>query len=221
MSQQSYSLAELASSSGLSLPIEVWENILAYQDYILQENEKLNLTAITDSRQFTQKHIVDSLAVAKFWGNNRPHTLIDVGTGAGFPGFILGLAYPAIEVTLVESIEKKAKVLSQAQVLFGCTNITVINNRSEFLVSEPAYYQQFDVSIARAVAPLDKLLPLLEPFIRQDGTIVAMKGQKAQEELETAKSVLSSLSLECTDTYKYTLPEEQAPRTMLVFRRHI
>lgn len=191
--------------------------LLTFRDLVLEKNKVLNLTAIRDPEQFYQKHLLDSLACARLWSDgNLPKKIIDVGTGAGFPGMVLAIAYPEITFTLVESIHKKAQFLEEVKQQLSVTNVEIINERAETLAQSSIFKRQFDIAIARAVAPLELLLPLLEPFIKHEGQIVAMKGQKIEAELKNAVDVMKQCNIHVKEHIAYTLPQEICPRKLLI-----
>lgn len=188
-----------------------------YQTLVLQKNTVLNLTAIRDPDVFYEKHILDSLACAQVWEKESPPgSLVDVGTGAGFPGIVLAIAYPKIACTLVESIKKKFDFLQEVQAALGIQNLTVVHARAEALHNNPGYQHKFDIATARAVAPLQVLIPLLVPFIRPSGKIVAMKGQKAAEEIEAATAVLGAAAVRVSQLIPYRLPHDESFRALVV-----
>lgn len=179
---------------------------------LLQEtNAEMNLTRIDEEKEAVVKHFYDSLAVTrllKVSGN-----VADIGSGAGFPGIVLAIAFPEAHFSLVESNGKKCRFLHQAVEALDLGNVSIINARAENLREK----ETFDIAIARAVSDLRVLTELIAPLLKVGGRFVAMKGRNADEELMLAKRALKemNLSLEQEDTFE--LPEEMGERKNLLF----
>lgn len=158
-----------------------------YRDELIACNEQVNLTAITDPKEIESKHFLDSLSLLSFIPENAK-TLVDVGSGAGFPGIPLAIARPDLQVTLIESVGKKAKFLEYIVETLKLKNVEVVTARGEDVGKHPDYEAKFDVGTARAVAKLDKLVPFVLPLIKRGGIFLAPKSSK--ENLSEAEAIL-------------------------------
>lgn len=179
---------------------------------LLQEtNAEMNLTRIDEEKEAVVKHFYDSLAVTRLLKVSGK--VADIGSGAGFPGIVLAIAFPEAHFSLVESNGKKCRFLHQAVEALDLGNVSIINARAENLRGKEA----FDIAIARAVSDLRVLTELIAPLLKVGGRFVAMKGRNADEELMLAKHALKemNLSLEQEDTFE--LPEEMGERKNLLF----
>lgn len=179
---------------------------------LLQEtNAEMNLTRIDEEKEAVVKHFYDSLAVTRLLKVSGK--VADIGSGAGFPGIALAIAFPETHFSLVESNGKKCRFLHQAVEALDLRNVSIINARAENLREK----ETFDIAIARAVSDLRVLAELIAPLLKVGGRFVAMKGRNADEELMLAKHALKemNLSLEQEDTFE--LPEERGERKNLLF----
>lgn len=179
---------------------------------LLQEtNAEMNLTRIDEEKEAVVKHFYDSLAVTRLLKVSGK--VADIGSGAGFPGIVLAIAFPEAHFSLVESNGKKCRFLHQAVEALDLGNVSIINARAENLREK----ETFDIAIARAVSDLRMLAELIAPLLKVGGRFVAMKGRNADEELMLAKHALkeTNLSLEQEDTFE--LPEEMGERKNLLF----
>lgn len=163
-----------------------------YHSLLLEWNEKMNLTRIVKEDEVNEKHFFDSIRVAKNIDFSSKK-IADVGTGAGFPGLVLAIAFPTSEVSLIESSHKKCLFLEEVKKQLDLPNVTILNSRVEELKKER---ESFDIVISRAVASLPVLLEITVPFVKVGGYFVAMKGEKGEEELALAKKGIKTLSLE-------------------------
>lgn len=149
---------------------------------VLQENQTTNLTRITTVEGFLIQHLLDSLSLSPLLpADNSPFTLIDIGTGAGFPAIPLAVCFPNAQIVAVESVQKKARFVASAVQALELSNVTVQAVRSEDLSRQPAFRDVFDVAVARAVAPLNSLAELCLPFVKPGGQFLAMKTRQALE----------------------------------------
>lgn len=187
-----------------------------FSEYIkafLEQNSKLNLISKNDEKLLWEKHIFDSLAIEKFFEkyNTAPKTLLDFGTGGGFPAIPIALAYPEIEVTAMDSIRKKINAISTIKNELKIHNLTPLCGRVETLD------KKFDIITSRAVANLGKIVEYAIPRLKKDGYFIAYKSVKAQEEIEEAKPALKKHKAKVIDIIKYDLPlEENHTRNLVV-----
>ena len=182
-----------------------------YRKLLLEWNEKFNLTAITDEEEIEEKHFIDSLLPTKFVILNKGK-LLDIGSGAGFPGIPLAIYQPNLKVTLLESNGKKVSFLNEVVKQLDLKNVTVSNGRAEDLKVRSS----FDYVTARAVKSLNILVELSIPFVKVHGTLLAYKGDRADEEINEAKSALRKLNAKLIEKHLYRLPKSQDNRNLLV-----
>ncbi len=199
-------LADLAASFGVLLDETARERFDCYAKLLCEWNEKINLTAITDPDEIVVKHFADSLSVLQAVSPAEGASLIDVGTGAGFPGLALKIARPDLQVTLLDSTKKKLLVLEDiAQKLE--LDVVLLHKRAEETGRDPLYREQFDFATARAVANLRELAEYCLPFVRVGGRFLAMKSAKTDAELAEAKAAVRLLGGKTAAVHTVTLPQ--------------
>jgi 16S rRNA (guanine527-N7)-methyltransferase len=177
-------------------------------------NEHTNLTAIREDRDIIKKHFLDSITVIQAIPENTK-TLIDIGSGAGFPGIPLAILRPYISITLVESVGKKTQFLEHCKKTLGLTNIVVLNNRAEIIAHEKNYREAFDCATARAVAALPILLEYAIPLLKVHGTFIAQKNIES-DELTQAQHALEVLSAKIEKRIPISLPELQERELIII-----
>jgi len=193
------------------------EQLIVFLDELLCWNKKINLTAIVDRRDAIEKHLIDSLTLARWVGETG--RLLDIGSGAGLPGIPLKIAIPTIDVTMVDSVQKK--ILFQRHVcrVLGLTGITSWHGRVEDLPKEPGCSQGYNVIVSRAFASLRNFIHLANPCLALNGKIIAMKGPEAKAELEICRAELVKKGIICTEQKELELPASGSKRTILVFEK--
>lgn len=216
MIDRSY-LKDLAASFGVSLDAEALERFDLYAQLLCSWNEKINLTAITDPDEICVKHFADSLTVLGNAAIPQNATLIDVGTGAGFPGLALKIARPDLQVTLLDSTKKKLMVLDDISQKLGLT-VHLLHMRAEEAGQDKAYREQFDLATARAVANLATLSEYCLPFVKAGGRFLAMKSAKTQEELTQAKRAIKTLG-GCVGEIHTLMLENAGERTIIEVKK--
>ncbi len=160
---------------------------------LLEWNEKINLTAITEEQEILTKHFLDCMTVNNAINLSSVTTLIDIGTGAGFPGLVLKIVFPHIKVTLVDSLNKRLNFLNEVIERLNLVNIECIHSRAEDLGKQPKHREHYDVCASRAVANLATLSEYSLPFVKLGGYFIALKGQKIEEEIEQANKAIKIL----------------------------
>ena len=169
---------------------ETADKLVSYVDMILDRNQHINLTAVRNRDEAMQKHLADSLSVTDLPEFASANRIIDVGTGAGFPGALLAIAYPDKKFVLLDSTLKRLRVIDEFAEALGITNIRTLHARAEEISGKPEYSGQFDLCVSRAVASLDKLAGWCLPFVRKDGCMIAYKGENYAEEVASAGKAL-------------------------------
>lgn len=196
------------------------ENLLSlarYKDLLVEYNKKFNLTAIKSDEEIYLKHFYDSLTLIKAYSLNGNLKLLDIGTGAGFPGIVLKIFYPDLELTLLDSNHKKIAFLEVVIKELNLKNVTCINSRAENLPE--TYREYFDIVTSRAVAHLRILLELSIPYLKVGGHLIAMKGLSEEEIKESAK-ILEKLDSTIVDTIKFNLPIEGSNRSLVIVQKN-
>lgn len=168
------------------------EKLEKYMEEILIWNEKINLTAITQREEFIEKHYVDSL-IAHSEEFIVAESIIDVGTGGGFPGIPLAIVYPEKNFLLIDSLNKRLKVIAEIVDKIGIKNVEVLHGRAEDIAKNKLYRENFDICVSRAVANLTSLSELCIPFVKKEGLFIAYKGPSAYTEMEEAKKAINIL----------------------------
>ena len=179
-----------------------------YYDLLVEYNKVMNLTGITLKEDVYLKHFYDSLTIAKVIDLSQYKTLCDVGTGAGFPGLVLKIIYPNLKVTLLDSLNKRLNFLDIVIKELNLKDIETVHSRAE------EYNKQFDITVARAVAPLNILLEYCIPLTKINGYFIAMKGKN-----EEATNALKELNSEIIETNSFLLPVEQSNRTIIKIKK--
>ena len=164
-----------------------------YMEDILKLNESINLTAITEKAEFVEKHYLDSIVIRRYDEMKEATRVLDLGTGAGFPGVPLAILFPEKEFVLVDSLNKRLKIIQELCEKHGIENVKVVHGRAEELGRNPEYREKFDLCLSRAVASLPVLTEYCLPFVKVGGSLVAYKGPDAEEEIKRAKNAINKL----------------------------
>lgn len=176
---------------GYKLSNEQLTSLKTYQDELLDWNRHISLSAIRDVEGVQVKHFLDSLTVLLAWERQSPPSrIIDIGTGAGFPGLVLKLIWPVSQVTLVESVHKKAEFCRHVVNKLGLTQVTVLAERAEAVGQDADHRQSYDLAVARAVARMPILMEYLLPLVHRNGLVMAMKGESAPAETQAAEKAI-------------------------------
>lgn len=198
-----------------ALELNVTEEQLKQLDTIyntlVETNKTMNLTRITEKDDVYLKHFYDSLTLAKVYDLSKVNTLCDIGTGAGFPGLVLKIFYPNLEITLVDSLLKRVKYLNSLIDKLNLQGIKAYHNRAEDIIKEG---KKFDIVTARAVSALPKLLLWTMPLVNKNGSFLAMKGN-VEEELELSKDIMKKHNWYVNKKETFTLPTKEDVRTIL------
>lgn len=180
--------------------------LITYEKELLEWNQKFNLTAIRDVEAIRVKHFLDSFSCVLAWQANPPASLIDVGTGAGFPGLALKILYPNMKLTLVESVGKKATFCEHIVKILGFENVNVVKARAEETGHDHHHREKYDWAVARAVANLNVLSEYLIPLLRLGGTMLAQKGESGPAEAQSAEGAMKILGGKLKQLIPVNLP---------------
>lgn len=201
----------------ISLLKEQYGQFYAYMELLIEWNEKMNLTAITDPKEIILKHFVDSLTIAKYVKEDK--SIIDMGTGAGFPGIPIKIYRKDVKVVLADSLNKRIKFLDEVIDKLKLENVETIHCRAEELGKNKQYREKFDYATSRAVANLSTLSEYLMPFVKLNGKCIFMKTIEVEEELEKAKKAIKTLGGKVEKVDKFEIPESDLGRSIIIVKK--
>ena len=204
---------------GVTLTDQQIIKFLKYYELLVEWNEFMNLTAITEYDEVMKKHFVDSLSLIKTYDVSKSSTVIDVGTGAGFPGLALKIAYPNLKVTLLDSLNKRIKFLDEVISQLGLKDIETVHGRAEDFAKPGKLREKFDVCVSRAVANMTSLSEYCLPFVKVGGEFISYKSEKMNEEMENAKNAISILGGILDRCEEFMLPESDIFRNLVVIKK--
>lgn len=193
------------------------KKLYKYMNLILEWNEKINLTAITEPKEVILKHFVDSLTILKYL--EKEEKVIDVGTGAGFPGIPLNIMKNDCNYTLLDSLNKRITFLNEVINNLELKNINTIHSRVEEAGKNKKYRESYDIATSRAVASLNILLEYLLPLVKVGGKCICMKASNVEEEIELAKNAIKVLGGEIEKIENITLPDSDMVRNILIIKK--
>lgn len=196
-----------ASDVGLELTEKQYEQFIKYMRLVQEWNEKINLTAITEDNEFIRKHFIDCMKAFKSEAIVNADTIIDVGTGAGFPGVPIAILHPKAQITLLDSLNKRINFLNIVVRELGLTNVTTIHSRAEDGARNPELREKFDVATSRAVANMAVLSEFCMPYVKKCGYFVALKGPAIEEELENGSNAIKILGGELKNIIKVSVED--------------
>ena len=206
---------EKLSQIGITLSDKQKEQFDKFYELLVEWNKVMNLTGITEYEEVNEKHFVDSLSIVKAIDINQVHSLVDIGTGAGFPGIPLKIAFPHIKVVLLDSLNKRINFLNTVIKELGLENIETIHGRAEDFAKQPEYREQFDLCVSRAVANLATLSEYCIPYVKKDGMFVPYKSGEIDEEVEQSKKAIHVLGGKLDKVIKFQLPGTEIGRSFV------
>ena len=200
-------LEELLREFDIEIDSEKNNKLEKYRELLLEWNSFMNLTAITEEDDVNIKHFLDSLTIFRTGELDGKKSVIDVGTGAGFPGIPMAIQNPDLEVTLIDSLNKRIKFLNKVVEETELENVTTYHGRAEEFARKKEFRDAFDVSVSRAVANMSTLAEYTLPYVKPGGVMIAMKGSEYKEELKEAENAIKVLGGEIKEVKEITLPD--------------
>lgn len=208
-------LTQQLSTHGIELSDKQQQQFQTYYQMLVEWNEKMNLTSITEEHEVYLKHFYDSIATSFYTDLTKELTICDVGAGAGFPSIPLKIIFPNLKVTIVDSLNKRIHFLNQLAEALELDNVSFVHDRAE-TYGKGDYRASYDIVTARAVARLSVLSELCLPLVKKGGHFIALKSSKGEEELEEARFGIGVLGGKVLDTISYELPEDAGERQMII-----
>lgn len=204
---------------GIVLTEKMKEQFDRYFELLVEWNRMMNLTGITDYNEVNEKHFLDSLAIVKVQDMEMISTVIDIGTGAGFPGIPLKIVYPHLKVTLLDSLNKRIKFLNCVIQELALEDISALHGRAEDFAKKGEYRERYDLCVSRAVANLATLSEYCLPYVKRNGLFVSYKSGEIEEELCKSEKAVSVLGGKIEKVEKFCLPESDISRSFVMIRK--
>ncbi len=206
---------------GIELTAEMEEQFLLYYNMLIEWNSFMNLTAITDFDEVLKKHFTDSVSLIRAIPDlaEKRFKVIDVGTGAGFPGIPLKIVFPNISVVLLDSLNKRVNFLNEVISKLQLTDITAMHGRAEDFAKNKEYRESFDLCVSRAVANLATLSEYCLPFVKKNGRFISYKSEKVSEEFEVSGKAISVLGGEYENQITFELPDSDIYRNLFIIKK--
>ena len=217
MEQFNQYFKEMLEKINVKLNDKQIEDFYCYMNELVEWNKNINLTAITEQNEVIQKHFIDSLTILKYLEDNS--RIIDVGTGAGFPGIPLKVSNETLDITLLDSLNKRILFLDNIIEKIRLSKIKTVHSRVEDAAINPQYREKYDVATSRAVAQLNVLLEYLLPLVRVGGKCICMKGGNIEEELQNSKKALEILGGKVEKIESFELPNSDIKRNIIIIKK--
>ncbi len=212
-------LKNIIKASNIALNEKQVEQFYRYYELLIEWNKKINLTAITECKEVAEKHFIDSLSIDRIINMPNIKKVIDVGTGAGFPGIPLKIAYPHLKITLLDSLNKRIKFLYKVISELGLEDIEAIHGRAEDVARKEEYREKYDICVSRAVANLSTLSEYCLPFVKVGGSFISYKTEKADEEIEKARNAVFMLGGRVEKIEKFQLSGTDIGRMLVKIKK--
>ena len=197
------------SDLNINLTEKQIEQFMKYYEILVETNKVMNLTAITEFDEVIEKHFLDSLSLVRVFDLNRNVKILDLGTGAGFPGIPLKITFPEIDIVLADSLNKRVKFLNEVVETLQLKQVETVHGRAEELAKNKKYREQFDLCTSRAVANLSSLSEYCIPFVKEGGRFISYKSGEIEEEVDQAKRAIHVLGGKLDQVYKFDLHEQK------------
>ena len=208
---------ELLKTLNIDLTIDQYNRLEKYTKFLIEYNEHTNLTTIKEEKEVYLKHFYDSLTITKVIDLTKENSLLDIGTGAGFPGMVLKIMFPNLKVTLLDSNNKKTTFLKELSKILEINDVEIINDRAEELTK--TRINTYDIVTARAVSNMRVLTEVSTPLVKQNGYFIALKGGN-EEELNEAQRTINKLNLTVEQEENFKLPIEESKRTIIKIKKN-
>lgn len=204
---------------GLNFDNDKYNKFMKYMQLIKEWNTKINLTAIVDDEAIVKKHFIDCIKIFKFNTIIKSKSIIDVGTGAGFPGIPISIFMEETEVLLLDSLNKRVNFLNEVISELNLKNISAVHGRAEDAAQNKKYREKFDISVSRAVANMSVLCEYCMPFVKEKGFFVAMKGPGVEEELSAAENAITTLGGRLMKTISVNIEDSDLKHNLVVISK--
>ena len=205
-----------AKTLGITLNQSQIDQFMIYYEMLIEWNSFMNLTAITEFDDVLKKHFIDSMSLIKAYDVSMPTEVIDVGTGAGFPGLVLKIAFPEMKITLLDSLNKRIQFLNAVIKKLNLENVETIHGRAEDYAKPGKLREKYDLCVSRAVANLSTLSEYCLPFVKVGGKFISYKSEKIQEEAEHANKAITILGGKIENQIELYLPNSDIYRNLFV-----
>lgn len=212
-------LEEGCQRLGISLDEEKKQQFIKFYELLIEWNKVMNLTGITEFEEVLQKHFIDSLAIQKVTDMGETDTVIDVGTGAGFPGIPLKIAFPHLKITLLDSLQKRIRFLDEVVQTLNLRGVTTIHGRAEEYARRKEHREKYQICVSRAVANLSSLAEYCLPFVKKGGYFISYKSGNIEEELSRSENAVKILGGEIENTVYFQLPGSDIERSFVLIKK--
>ena len=212
-------LEEGCKELGITLDENQKKQFTDFYEYLVEKNKVMNLTGITEFQEVLIKHFLDSLACVKAVDMSRIKRIMDIGTGAGFPGVPLKIAFPHLEACLLDSLKKRVNFLEETFQMLKLENITAIHGRAEEYAKNKQYRETYDLCVSRAVSNLATLSEYCLPYVKTGGYFISYKSGTVQEEVEQAQKAIKILGGRIQDVVYFQLPDSEIQRSLVVIEK--
>lgn len=210
---------EKLNALGITLTEKQYQQFDRYFELLVEWNKVMNLTGITEYEEVNEKHFVDSLSIVKVLDMKNVNHVIDIGTGAGFPGIPLKIAFPHLKITLLDSLNKRIKYLNTVIEELELEDIQTIHGRAEDFARQSEYREQYDLAVSRAVANLSTLSELCIPYVKVDGLFIPYKSGDIEDEVKEAQTAIKVLGASQKEVVKFTLPGSDINRSFVKIKK--